>query len=148
MICLTLCGRGLAQVSPPLTDQSDVRIISSFVAPGKPVPPECRQQAHIFAELLVRYPRPGSWHWILVCDEAGWRRFLRLSGRPEEAGIYASTELDARTTYLRGAKLLCFNDINPSPNQIVAHELAHIWLQSDDEARSNRLARRWHEGGR
>jgi hypothetical protein len=133
-------------------DGSDLRIVSSFVAAGEPVPEACREEAHAFAASLVRYPRPGAWHWVLVCDEAGWRRFLRLSGRAEGAAIYASTDLEGRTTYLRGAKLLYPYDLEASPEGIVAHELAHIWLRSEDEARAEELVRLWrgraNEGSR
>jgi hypothetical protein len=128
---------------PPTTGASDVRFVSSFVPPGEPVPSECRQEAHVFALSLVRYARPDSWHWVLVCDEAGWRRFLRLSGRDEGAAIYASTDLTARTTYLRGSKLLYPYDLHAEPDDIIAHELAHIRLRTGSEARADELVRLW-----
>ena len=87
-------GPALSQTPPEAADMSDVRIVSSFVPVGAPVPEECREEAHVFARSLIRYPRPGSWHWVMFCDEAGWRRFLRLSGRDEQAEIYASTDLE------------------------------------------------------
>lgn len=128
---------------PPTSGASDVRFVSSFVSPGEPVPSECRQEAHAFALALVRYARPDSWHWVLVCDEAGWRRFLRLSGRDEGAAIYASTDLDASTTYIRGSKLLYPYDLDADPDDIIAHELAHISLQTGSEARADALVRLW-----
>jgi len=131
------------QALPAERDVSDVRFVSSFVAAGEPVPSECREEAHTFALSLVRYPRPESWHWVLVCDEAGWRRFLRLSGRSEGAAIYASTDLGGRTTYIRGAKLLYPYDLHADPDEIVAHELAHIRLQSESESRVSDLVREW-----
>jgi len=131
----------------PMIDLSDVRIASSFVAAGEPVPSECLEEAHIFAMSLVRYPRPDTWHWVLICDEAGWRRFLRLSGRSEGAAIYASTDLGGRTTYIRGAKLLYPYDLHVSPDGIVAHELAHILLRTESEARVNDLVRAWQGEG-
>ena len=124
-------------------DASDLRVVSSFVAAGQPVPSECREEAHIFAQSLVRYPRPASWHWVLICDEAGWRRFLRLSGRNEDAAIYASTDLDGTTTYIRGAKLLYPYDLQADPDGIIAHELAHIKLQTESEDLANDLVRAW-----
>ena len=105
--------------------------------------PSRSEEAHAFARSLVRYPRPASWHWVLVCDEAGWRRFLRLSGRDEQAEIYASTDLSGRTTYIRGAKLLYPYDLQAEPDDIIAHELAHIRLQSSSEARADSLAWLW-----
>ena len=132
-------------LQPPesMTGTSDVRVVSALVAAGQPVPSECREEAHIFAQSLIRYPRPASWHWVLICDEAGWRRFLRLSGRSEGAPIYASTDLDGRTTYIRGTKLLYPYDLQTDPDGIVAHELAHIRLHSESEALANDLVRAW-----
>jgi hypothetical protein len=129
--------------APPMAGASDVRFVSSFVPAGEPVPGECRQEAHAFALALVRYVRPDSWHWVLVCDEAGWRRFLRLSGRDEGAAIYASTDLDASTTYIRGSKLLYPYDLDARPDDIIAHELAHIRLHTGSEARADDLAQLW-----
>jgi hypothetical protein len=142
-ILASCAGAALSQTPPHASDNSDVRIVSSFVADGAPVPGECREKAHAFAWSLVRYPRPVAWHWVLVCDEAGWRRFLRLSGRDEQAEIYASTDLSGRTTYIRGAKLLYPYDLQAEPDDIIAHELAHIRLQSSSEARAESLARLW-----
>lgn len=144
LVLLPTCSLPAAsQSSQAATDTSDVRIVSSFVAAGAPVPKECRKEAYTLALNLVRYPRPASWHWVLVCDEAGWRRFLRLSGRDEQTAIYASTDLAGRTTYIRGAKLLYPNDLQACPAGIIAHELAHIRLQSDSEAGADDLVRLW-----
>jgi hypothetical protein len=141
-------GRASGQNPPESADDSDVRIVSSFVAPGEPVLDECREEAHTFTRSLVRYPRPASWHWVLVCDEAGWRRFLRLSRREEQAAIYASTNLAGRTTYIRGDKLLYPFDLRAEPNAIIAHELAHIQLNSRSESRADCLARRWRDASK
>jgi len=124
-------------------DRSDIRVVSSFVAAGEPVPEQCRQEAHVFARSLARFPRPADWHWVLVCDEAGWRRFLRLTSRGEDEAIYASTDLEARVTYIRGFKLLDPLDSRTGPDEIVSHELAHIRLQTSGEAEAEQLARSW-----
>jgi hypothetical protein len=140
---LAFSAAGLCQTSAGGTDNSDVRIVSSFVPAGEPVPRECRDEARLFAESLIRYPRPASWHWVLLCDEAGWRQFLRLSGRSEGEAIYASTDLEACTTYLRGAKLFNLSNFGADADEVVAHELAHIRLDSQDEAAAQDLARVW-----
>lgn len=145
-VLLVAHAAGGAQVASP-ADLSDVRIVSSFVAIGAPVPEECHQEAYAFARSLVRYPRPASWHWVLICDEPGWSRFLRSSGRVEGEAIYASTDLTARTTYIRGAKLLEPYDLQADSDKVIAHELAHIWLGSRNEAKAGSLAGRWQKEG-
>jgi hypothetical protein len=143
LILASCAGVALSKTPPQGADDADVRIVSSFVADGAPVPEKCREEAHVFARSLVRYPRPAAWHWVLICDEAGWRRFLRFSGRYEQAAIYASTDLSGRTTYIRGAKLLYPYDLHAGPDDVIAHELAHIRLQSSSEACADGLALIW-----
>jgi hypothetical protein len=82
---------------------------------------------------------------VLVCDEAGWERFLRLSGRWEGDPIYASTDLAGRATYLRGAKLLTYEDFGVELDNVMRHELAHIRLNSTDEAEAEALSRQGAE---
>jgi len=144
---LLLAPGALSQTARGGGRHTDIRIVSSLAADGQPVPENCRQQAHVFAESLVRYPRPTFWHWVLVCDQAGWRRFLRLSGRGEEDPIYASTDLAGRTTYLRGTGLSNAGDFGVEMDEVVAHELAHIRLNSQDESKARALARRWTRTG-
>jgi hypothetical protein len=146
-MAIPVCG-AFAQAGTAAADRSDVRIVSSFVAAGEPVPPSCREQAHLFAASLVRLPRPLSWHWVLVCDESGWRRFLRVSGRGENEPIYASTDLEDRTTYLRGDKLVGRGDFGAEMDRVVAHELAHIRLNGGDEAEAECLAQDWLRSAR
>ena len=149
VILLSATCAGLAHTQTPESPAvSDVRIVSSFVQVGAPVPEQCRAESGVLARTMIRYPLPASWHWVLVCDETGWRRFLRLSGRDERAAIYASTCLRERVTYIRGAKLLIPYDLDADPDEVIAHELAHIWLQSATEDGANRLAQLWRENGK
>jgi hypothetical protein len=127
------------------TPQSDIRVVSSLVAPGDPVPEICRDEARILARTLIRYPLPPAWHWVLVCDEPGWRRFLRLSGREEHTDIYASTDLLGHATYLRGVNLLNQLGLNVNADEIISHELGHIWLQTTDETRASVQAWSWRQ---
>lgn len=145
IVLLGMVSGPYAQRASTEANHGDIRIVSSFVAAGEPVPAECAAQAHVFAESLIRYPRPTPWHWVLLCDEAGWRRFLRLSGRGERDPIYASTDVEGRTTYLRAAKLLQPDDFGVEMDAVVAHELAHIWLRGGDEATTARLGDLWRQ---
>ena len=138
-----LIGNAAAEGPAKTAGGSDIRVVSSFVAPGEPVPGDCRGEAAILARSLARFPPPGSWHWVLVCDEAGWRRFLALSGRPGRDEIVASTDLAARTTYLRGARLTRPGSFQAQPDDVISHELAHIELDSPEEQETAALAGRW-----
>jgi hypothetical protein len=135
-ICLTL---GFAQQS----GSGDLRVVSSFVPRGQAVPAACIREVTIFERAVAGHPLQEAWHWVLVCDEAGWRRFLALSGRPGEDDILSSTDLEARTTYLRGAKLLHPDGFRAQPDQIVAHELAHIELRDPEEPKAAQLGEKW-----
>jgi hypothetical protein len=138
-----ISAQALSQPIALATDCSQVRIVSSFVDPAERVPAECLREAGLLVGRLVRYPRPASWRWVLVCDEAGWARFLRLSGRGGQGEIYASTDLESGTTYVRGSKLLNPDDLRASPDAVIAHELAHIQLHSRDEVAAEALGRSW-----
>jgi hypothetical protein len=48
-----------------------------------------------------------------------------------------------RTTYIRGSKLLYPFDLEAYPDEIVAHELAHIWLNNPNESTATELAHLW-----
>jgi hypothetical protein len=135
----------IACLVPEQARGSDLRVVSSFVATGEIVPADCGAEVGIVTRALARRPGPAGWHWVVLCDEAAWRRFLVLSGRPGEDEILASTDLDGRTTYLRGDKLLHPLDFCADPQRVIGHELAHIELQSGDELATEGLSRRQRE---
>ena len=138
------CALSAIVISPAFpwsASGSDLRVVSSFVAVGELAPAECTSEIEAFAHAIAGRPQPLDWHWVLVCDQAGWNRFLRLSGRAGQEEILASTDLAARTTYLRGDKLLHPKDFATSPIVVIGHELAHIQLQTGDEFAAERLNR-------
>ena len=143
-VLLAALGRtGFCQSGPG----SDLRVVSSFVAVGQAVPEECREQVEVVTRVIAGYPQPSGWHWVLVCDAAAWQRFLRLSGRPGQNDILASTDLEGRITYLRGDKLLHPGDVRAGIGAVIGHELAHIRLGSEDELSADRLSRSWQKFG-
>jgi hypothetical protein len=138
-----LVSGAMAQKGERTCRSSDLRVVSSFVASGDMVPADCREQARFVALALAGYPQANAWHWVVACDQAAWQRFLRLSGRPGSAEILASTDLEGRTTYLRGDKLLHPDDLQADARMVIGHELAHIRLGSEDELSADRLSRVW-----
>ena len=134
----------LAQRSPSRnTSIQVIQVVSSFVASGQPAPQECSEESTVLVREIHAFPQSGPWRWIVLCDEAAWEQFLRRSGRRGEQGIYASTNLTLRTTYLRGATLLHPEDFRAQPAHVIAHELAHIVLSTSDEDRADAQCRKW-----
>jgi hypothetical protein len=130
--------------------QNTISVASSFVRAGSPAPLNCQEQAAVLEQALNRFPRPDAWRWVVLCDDAAWREFLlrsHSSGDPIDSGageaVYASTDLAAHLTILRGTTLLKPNTPLARADHVVAHELAHILLHTEDEDRAERQAIQW-----
>jgi hypothetical protein len=86
--------------------------------------------------------------------------FLRMPGQAEpgedmsgsDAGfgetVYASTNLDAHITVLRGTTLLYPDNFMARPEHVVAHELGHILQNTADEEKAERQAQFWLDARR
>lgn len=109
---------------------------------------ECAQQARIFMNSAQYFPEPSNWRFVIVCDEFTWNRFTRESGQFQpRVQVYAATNLDRRTTFIRGWHLTHV-DLTmgaPTPERVVAHELAHIILNTLDDDLADRQAIAWLE---
>jgi len=107
---------------------------------------ECSNQAREFLRLAQAFPLPHDWHFILVCDDFTWRRFVRETGQ-YRAGVevYGSTNLLGRITYIRGWALTHVDLTSgaPSPARIMAHELAHVILGTPDDREAEAQAIAW-----
>jgi len=107
---------------------------------------ECSNQAQEFLRLTQAFPLPHDWHFILVCDDFTWQRFVRESGQ-YRAGVevYGSTNLRGRITYIRGWALTHVDLTSgaPSPARIMAHELAHVILGTPDDHKAEAQAIAW-----
>jgi len=57
--------------------------------------------------------------------------------------VYAVTDLEGRTTCVRGTTLMRPDQPQASPEHVVAHELAHTMLRTPDEDQAEQLARHW-----
>jgi predicted SprT family Zn-dependent metalloprotease len=56
--------------------------------------------------------------------------------------IYGATFLPTHLTLLRGSS---FDQVQPDPELVIAHELAHIYLHSEDEVEVDHASREWVE---
>jgi len=121
--------------------QSQLRIAE--YAKG-PVPADCALQVHAAQTLIARYPHPDSWTFVVICDEPSWKYAVNDVNPLFDANqIYGVTLRRVKTTFLRGTKLLHSFPGQPSSVYIVAHELAHIMLNSEDEATVTQAAAKW-----
>jgi hypothetical protein len=125
-----------------LRSKHDQRGISVSHGHRLSVPVSCQTQADLLLQTLQRYPHPANWHWILLCDDAAWNHLLVHIDRSRDS-VYAVTDLEGRTTCVRGTTLLRPDQPQASPEHVVAHELAHIMLRTPDEDRAEQLARHW-----
>ena len=83
--------------------------------------------------LAKRFHAPDDWHFVMVCDAAGWSDYAAFSQRSQTELVNASadTDLAEQSTFFRGDRL-------STPNasrfeRVVAHEIAGIKLHTADE---------------
>lgn len=127
----------------------------SIFATKKGTSKECQKERQALIALVGEFPSPNAWTFFVVCDDATWHydfANIATDGRNSAiptAQMYGVTVLDKHITYIRGTKLLHTVRYNyeigadPTPAVIVAHELAHIYLNSTDEGKVQALAVRW-----
>ncbi|MHB2009293.1 MAG: hypothetical protein ACYCOX_14740 [Acidobacteriaceae bacterium] len=127
----------------------------SIFANNKPTSKECQKERQTLISLVGEFPSPNRWTFFVVCDDATWHydfANIATDGRNSAVStsqLYGVTVLDKHITYIRGEKLLHTVRYNyergadPTPAVIVAHELAHIYLNSTDEDKVEALAVRW-----
>jgi hypothetical protein len=127
--------------------QNTISLASNLTHQGRPAPTDCQEEAAVLARELTSFPRPDKWQWIILCDDAGWHRFLiHRDAMPQLTGketIYGSTDLAAHMTFLRGSTLLNPDSPLAKADHVIAHELAHIVLNTADEERSEQQALLW-----
>jgi hypothetical protein len=132
----------------PATAQNRFQFISSSAKDGAAPPSVCIQQAQTAISIIKQYPHPDTWTWIVICDDLAWQRWERhISWNENGSPLLALTDRSSKVTYLRGPSIL-----NPAmqaaarPEHFIAHELAHIALNSSDESAVDKLAWKWQSG--
>ena len=140
--CLALTMFVAAANSAPSQNTTSVR--STFRKPGEPIPAVCLQQIEVFKAIAKNYPLPVSWKFLIACDDAQWNLFLRHEGINLDGRIhYAETDIQDGITVLRGVTLLRPDAPGAAPDHVIAHELAHIALRSEDEDKVESMAQEW-----
>ena len=124
--------------------QNSVSFYTVFAKANQPVPAECVQEVKLFESLAAKLPHPKSgWKFVMVCDDGSWNlamQHIGFSGDGMEH--YGETDLTGKMTLFRGEKLI-HPDIGVSAEHIVAHELAHVMMQSTDELKVDQQALAW-----
>jgi hypothetical protein len=143
-IAKVACWLGLLMIFCALCAcaQNTIQVVTAFPGPQKSIPSVCKAQADLLWLTIQQYPHPENWRWILLCDDAAWRHLLTHVDHPVDS-TYALTSLDAQTSCFRGTTLLSPDHPDTQPDHVVAHELAHIFLHTQDEDRTEQLAQRW-----
>ncbi len=123
-----------------------ITVSSMFTKDGGAMTAECRSEAMAFMAIAKNYPQPSNWHFIIICDEPSWQDWIQKSGQYRQGvEVYGTTYLKDRVTYIRGPKLIHPDDTSgvPSPARIVAHELAHVILNTMDDDKAESQAVIW-----
>jgi hypothetical protein len=86
-----------------------------------------------------------TWYWIIVADDTMWKRLVLHMGFDRNNGytIYGVTDLETKTTFFRGSTFLRPDQPEANPDHIIAREMAHVYLQSRDEAVVDATAKLW-----
>lgn len=112
----------------------------------KHVPEVCKDQLEVVRKYLDVYPNPKEWTWWIACNEYSWKALASHLGIDQASGhtIFAETDRKHHLTYVRGYMLMHPPEhVAITPEHIVAHELAHAYLDSGDEERVDDLAKQW-----
>jgi hypothetical protein len=128
------------------TGQLKIQPQSIFAARSGGVTPECKQEELAFAEIASQFPLPQKWTFYVVCDEPSWNNYVSRISIEKHLGmnteVYGATYQEAGYTVLRGYKLTHSDDLT-TPERIVAHELAHIYMHSSKDEQVDKLAQTW-----
>ncbi len=83
--------------------------------------------------LAKRFHAPDNWHFVMVCDAAGWSDYAAFSQRSEAElrDASADTSLAEQSTFFRGDRWS--TPETPRFERAVAHEIASIKLNTANE---------------
>jgi len=140
-VCLALA---ISAGASSALGQNTVSVLSTFAKLGKPIPAICLQQVEVFKTIAKNYPLPASWKFLIACDDVQWGLFLRHEGITLDGRThYAETDIQGGMTVLRGETLLYPDAPGAMPDHVIAHELAHIALHGEDEAKVESITQEW-----
>ncbi len=101
------CGLMMLALSASAIAQTHFCIAGEIDAMSAPEVAAFQAKMANVRELVKIHGAPADWHFVVVCDEAGWKDYVSFSGRHaatlEDASY--STDPQLRWTFLRGSDL-------------------------------------------
>lgn len=93
----------------------------------------------------AKFQTPQDWHFVVVCDEGGWKQYASFSKRAAEdlQDATADTDLEQRTTFFRGDSLTGGAGEGTHMQRVVAYEIAGIVLNTTEKKSIQTLLARW-----
>ena len=67
----------------------------------------CQSKMMRMRDAVRHHGAPSGWHFVVVCDESGWKDYASFSGEKETGLTSASFHTDAQShrTFVRGSRL-------------------------------------------
>jgi len=107
------------------------------------IPAQCLMAGDALVTELNQFPHPATWTYIVVCDDRSWDDVMTANGQTQAKYIHGATDRVHHLTMFRGTTLRDDNGTGITSDHVVAHELCHIFLHSDDEVAVDTLALAW-----
>lgn len=120
-------------------------IIGANLKPGDSPSAQALAEVQAFRKEFVRFPKKQQdWAWVIITDDKSWSQLLRRNHTGSlNTEVYGLTDLDHHCTYLRGEALLHPDNPEARPDRVVAHEMAHVYLNTPSETIAETTAQLW-----
>jgi len=129
----------VAVAVPPASHhvRATVNAMTSFSKEGTPLTDEAKAQMQLVLTTLKEFPLKEDWNFVVICDDLLWKKFMDHVGNVADfrSQYYGVTSLATHTTYLRGSTLVHPNNPDVTPERVIAHEMAHIFLPNQIDER-------------
>ena len=127
------------------TAQVNVHSYPSHLGKDGSTPQTCLDAGAVLQAEMAKFPHPENWTVYVACDDDAWEKVVERI-HPGSTGkfLYGDTDFAHNLTFFRGTTLLG-KTRKTTPEHLVAHEPAHIALQSFGEKKVDTQAITWIE---
>jgi hypothetical protein len=105
-----------------------------------PIEADCMKLTQQVQAVINSLPHPAAWDYVVYCNDVKWNDALRSADDVGKTD-WAFTDRKGHKTYIRATMFRRELPLGLSPEFIIAHELGHILLGTDDEQAANAWAR-------